>query len=66
MSPIQKDEHSIHKSIFLKKEGARLATKFLTGVKMSDSDHMAVIPQETNRKDIKVLMFLLYYVFRLF
>jgi len=59
-NPIQKDEHSMHSNIFLKNFGALFATKFLTGIKSSERDHIILIPQETKRKHIKLFIF--YYI----
>jgi hypothetical protein len=55
-APIQKPEHSMHNSIFLKNEGNFFATIFLTGIKMSDNDHSALMPHETKRKHIKFVI----------
>jgi hypothetical protein len=55
-APIQKPEHSMQSSIFLKKEGNFFATIFLIGIKISDSDHSALIPHETKRKHIKFVI----------
>lgn len=63
-SPIQKDEHSMHNSIFLKKDGACFATMFLAGVKISERDHIALIPQETNKNIIRLLIWYYSYHFR--
>lgn len=47
--PIQKDEHSIQRSIFENIPFKFLATKFRTGIKMSARDHKQLIPIVINK-----------------
>jgi hypothetical protein len=51
--PIQKDEHSIHNSIFLKRDGKYFATIFLGFRNKSDKDHIQLVPIDTNKYNNK-------------